>query len=88
MDLTLTGPGAFRLEIGELVLHGFPAAHRHRLVDACEGELTRLCTGRGPAQPGGTFTSLPLSIQTGTTPEATGAALARALHAALYPSEP
>ncbi len=78
-------PGEFRLEIGELVLHGFPAAHRHRLADACEGELRRLCGGRTPEQPTGDLTGAALTIAGDATPEATGAALARALHATLYP---
>ena len=88
MDLTPAEPGAFRLEIGEIVLHGFPAAHRHRLADACEDELTWLCGGRTYAPPTGNLTGVSLSVQTGADPEATGTALARALHAALYPSEP
>ena len=86
MDLTPARSGAFRLEIGELVLHGFPAAHRHRLVDACERELIQLCSGRNLAPPTGNLTGVSLTIQTGATPEGTGTSLARALHAALYPT--
>ena len=83
-----TAAGAFRLEIGELILYGFPAAHRHRLADACEGELHRLCDGQALDQPASGLTGTALSIAGGTTPEITGVALARALHAALYPKKP
>jgi hypothetical protein len=35
-------PGAVRLHIGELVLHGFEPADRARIGEALEAELTRL----------------------------------------------
>jgi hypothetical protein len=35
------------IEIDELVLHGFPAADRHRIADAVQAELTRIVGERG-----------------------------------------
>ena len=40
------GP-AVTIDIGELVLTGFPAAQRHHIGDAVQAELTRLIAERG-----------------------------------------
>jgi hypothetical protein len=39
--------GRIEVEIGELVLTGFPPEQRHRIGDAVRGELERLLAERG-----------------------------------------
>lgn len=79
---------AIELHIGELVLHGFTPADRHRIGDAVERELARLLGDEGVA---GLDNDLQIHRLDGgrmaTPPDAGGAALgaeiARAVHGAL-----
>ena len=79
-------PASVELRIEELVLHGFGAGDRYRIGEAAERELSRLfaeqgpppslAQGRGTARlDGGAFT-----IDPGSTPEATGTQVARAVY--------
>jgi len=78
-------PGAIRLHIGELILHGFEPADRAALGAALETELARLLVagdhealanaGRVARLDGGAF-EMPAHAR----PEATGARLARAVY--------
>jgi hypothetical protein len=78
-------PGAIRLHIDEVVLHGFEPADRAALGAALETELARLLAAGDPqalAQAGqvarldgGSF-----DMPTHTTPEVAGTRLARAVY--------
>ena len=70
------------VDVGELVLHGFPPADRYAVGDAVRAELTRLVTDGGvpDAWAGGTARLDAGQVQVGATPDATGAAVARAVY--------
>lgn len=78
-------PGAIKLHIGELVLHGFEAADRTRIGAALETELARLLAAGDPSAltnagqvarlDGGAF-----EMPAHTGPEVTGTRLARAVY--------
>lgn len=79
-------PACIELHIEELVLHGFPVAHRSSIGDAVERELHRLLAVHGlgtsaraqldiESLDGGTF-----QIANNARPRAVGALLAQQLH--------
>jgi hypothetical protein len=78
-------PGAIKLHIDEVVLHGFESADRARFGAALETELARLLAAGDPAAltgvnqvarlDGGSF-----EMPTHAAPEVTGTRLARAVY--------
>ncbi|TDC06406.1 hypothetical protein E1265_34785 [Streptomyces sp. 8K308] len=89
MDLN-PRPGV-RLDIGELVLDGFPSAHADRVAESFQRELTRLVTEHGIPSEAATATELQAHLPElragGPPPHRLGEALARAVHAALTEGE-
>jgi hypothetical protein len=77
---------AIRVEIGALVLHGFPRASRHEIGDALQTELTRLIVAGGvPAAyllADGTRRMTAPDAQTPST--ATPAAIGREIAGSIY----
>jgi len=82
-------PFALELQIGELVLHGFPMGDRSRISAAVQQELVRLLTEHGipPAiAHGGTIERLDggaFKIKAGTPPQVIGAHIAQAIYGGL-----
>lgn len=82
---TVSPRGDIRLNIGELVLHGFPATNRHRVADALTRELTTLLGENGlpphwrGADPSSREPTARLEIPPDCSPELLGRAIARAL---------
>jgi len=79
------GPESLEIHIEELVLHGFPQGHRHRIGEALKTELTTLLGNGGVPQKwkrtsdllqldGGTFT-----MESREKPEAIGVQIAQAV---------
>jgi hypothetical protein len=80
-------PARIELEIGELVLQGFPAVHRHRVSDALRAELERLLAKLGHSLTREEVTLERLDagsirVSAEARPEAVGSAVARAVFAA------
>ena len=82
-------PPSVDLHIHELVLNGFPPAHRYAIGDAVERELTRLFTEQGTPMEimrdveiahlnGGA-----INVKPGSNAETTGIQLARAIYGGL-----
>jgi hypothetical protein len=72
------------VEIGELVLHGFPPGDRHAIGDAVRAELQRLVEAHGVPDAGRSAARVDAGeVHAGPTPQATGVAVARAVHAGL-----
>lgn len=82
-------PRPIEVHIGELVLEGFPPAHRLRIGEALERELSRLldapataarlvALGDRPSIEGGAFAPEPRA-----TPDVVGAGAARSVYAGL-----
>ena len=77
------------VHIEELVLEGFAPADRHRIGDAVERHLARLLAGPGAARQlagGGEVARLDAGsfrVTRGSTPEAIGAQVARAIYRGL-----
>ncbi|GAA1407959.1 hypothetical protein GCM10009639_57330 [Kitasatospora putterlickiae] len=92
MDLTEgrrePGPGRIEVEIGELVLDGFPRIDHDRVAAAFRTELARLVDARGvPLAADGDraldlLSGLP-PLPADTSPQRLGEALARAVHTGL-----
>ncbi|MGE6761508.1 hypothetical protein D7X55_17110 [Corallococcus sp. AB049A] len=82
-------PQRIALHIDELVLHGVPSAHRHRVGEAVREELSRLLAEQG--LPSGVDAAAlasrldvgAISVTPGASPEATGASVARAVYSGL-----
>ena len=78
-------PGAIRLHIDELILHGFEPADRHALGAALEAELARLLAAGDPESlaRAGTHTRLDggaFEMPQHAGPAVTGTRLARAVY--------
>ena len=75
------------LEIGELILHGFPAGDRHRIADAIRGRLEHALEApqlRASLGDGNSIERLTLpSLRATGSPESFGARLGDALAAAV-----
>ena len=81
-------PARVELRVERLVLEGVRPGDRERVAAAFARELSRLVAGRVPAAfaQGGRITALdagPFTLASGTTPEAAGAGIARAVYAGL-----
>ena len=83
----VTGPCRVVVDIGELVLDGFPAADRDLVAASFRRELTRLLSG--PATPASTVDDVRDTVTSVSAPAANtpsrrlGEHLARSVHAAL-----
>jgi hypothetical protein len=80
------------LRIDELVLHGFPALHRHAIADAITQELGRLLgeagalgalRGREPRSGDHRLDAGAFVVPADATPHAVGVQVARAIHRGL-----
>ena len=79
-------PGAIKLRIDELVLHGFAPRERYAIAEAVQRELTQLFTERGiPNAPctQDVLRAAPIKLEANALPERTGAAIARAIYRGL-----
>ena len=71
------------LHIGELVLHGFDPADRHRIGDAVQNELARLLAERGLSmghKAVAAATALQIQVARNAPARTLGAKVARALY--------
>lgn len=82
-------PQSISLHIDELVLHGVPSAHRHRVGEAVREELSRLLAEQG-LPPGVDAAALAprldagaVSVTPGASPEAMGVSVARAVYSGM-----
>ena len=83
-------PGTVDLNIEELVLHGFPAADRHKIAGAMQRELSRLLRGDAAARAAGGeaahyqmadhVNAGSLAVAHAAAPDAVGRQVARAVH--------
>ena len=78
-------PGAIKLHIGELVLHGFEPGDRAALGEALETELARLLAAGDPealtrAQAVASLDGGAFEMPAHAAPEVTGTRLARAVY--------
>ena len=78
------------LHIEELTLNGFEAGDHYRISDALERELARLITERGVPRflaqnnEAGMLAAQEFHVAEGSTPEAIGRQVARAIYMGLY----
>lgn len=76
------------LRIDEIVLHGFPALNRHRVLDAAHAELAQLLGSRGLhprslARDRSEDRPVEVQVPPNSTPESVGRTIARAIYRGL-----